>query len=109
MNKLKFWLKEYYLRFKNFSWSMNQTWYNPNTDKILNECLDNPNVVQICRTTIKFAHPSGETYEFWAANWSYAYGHDHLCADYRNHGVYYTTRYRLKNFIESQRHDTFNY
>lgn len=109
MNKLKFWLKEYYLRFIHVSCLMNQTQYNQNTDKILNECLDNPNAVQIHRATVKFTHPSGEIHEFWTANWSYAYGHAHLCADYRNHGVYYTTRYRLKNFIESQQHDTFNY
>lgn len=100
MNKLKFWLKEYYLRFTNFSWIMNQTQYNPNTDKILNECLDNLSIAQICRATVKFTHPNGETYVFWTASWLHAYGHAHSRYDYMNHGVYYTTRLRLKNVID---------
>ena len=105
--KFAFWLKEYYLRAKHCSWFLNQTAYNETTDRLLNECLDNPVVKNISDYIVVFVHPSGVLYTFWVTNWVYAYGH--LATrpalqrprDYKEYGVYYTTRHRLKKFVDS--------
>ena len=100
MNNFIFWLKELFLRIKHISVITNQTQYDIESDKLLNECLDNPSIERITDWTITFKHPNGCSYEFWSTSWPYAYGHDHLHNDYINRGVYYTTRYRLKAFLD---------
>lgn len=101
-HKFTFWLKECYLRVKHLSLMCNQTRYNRVVDRILNECLDNPTIKSISDFIVTFVHPNGKNYTFWIANWSYAFGHMDLSTrDYKGMGVHYTTRYRLKNFIDN--------
>lgn len=101
-HKFTFWLKECYLRVKHLSLMFNQTRYNHDVDRILNECLDNPTIKHISNFIVTFVHPSGKIYTFWIANWSYAFGDMYLSTcDYKGLGVYYTTRYRLNNFIDN--------
>lgn len=112
MFKLFYSLKEKWLRFINQSAIFNQDGYDDYSDKILNQCLDDLDIVDQTqyRVSLRLTR-TGEVYEFWAESGTFPYSYGYLMSKTNEYltmkacgtcGVNYTTRYRLKNALKYQ-------